>query len=97
MRVFFYLDDREAKITDETESFLNGVRFYAAGMEREKARQRTYDAMVRKAEAGHVTGGRTFGYHNIDVPSSVVDAQGRRQRSHVERHINEAAAALTPC
>ena len=36
-------------------------------MEREKARQRTGDAMARKARAGHVTGGRVFGYDNVDV------------------------------
>jgi DNA invertase Pin-like site-specific DNA recombinase len=29
--------------------------------EREKARQRTHDALIRKARAGHVTGGRLFG------------------------------------
>ena len=34
-------------------------------MEREKARQRTYDeALDRKARAGHVVGGRVFGYDN---------------------------------
>jgi len=31
---------------------------FADELEREKARQRTYDAMQRKARAGHVTGGR---------------------------------------
>jgi hypothetical protein len=31
---------------------------FAAEMERERARQRTYDAMVRKAKALHVTGGK---------------------------------------
>jgi hypothetical protein len=31
---------------------------FAAEMERERARQRTYDSMVRKAKALHVTGGK---------------------------------------
>ena len=31
---------------------------FADELEREKARQRTYDAMQRKARSGHVTGGR---------------------------------------
>src|ERR1051325_10647800 len=57
-------------------------------MEREKARQRTYDAMARKAQAGHVTGGRVFGYDNVDV----LDATGKR--SHVERRINESEAVV---
>jgi hypothetical protein len=57
---------------------------YADELEREKARQRVTDAMVRKARAGHVTGGRVFGYDNLEI----LDASGRR--SHVERRINEA-------
>ena len=61
---------------------------FAADLEREKAQQRTYDAMARKAKAGHVTGGRLFGYDNLDVR----DASG--QRSHVERQINETEAAV---
>jgi site-specific DNA recombinase len=51
-------------------------------MEREKARQRTYDALHRKAEAGHVTGGRVFGYANV-----VIDG-------HVERQIDLTEAAV---
>ena len=34
---------------------------FADELEREKARQRTYDAMQRKAKAGHVTGGGCLG------------------------------------
>ena len=32
---------------------------FAAEMERERAKQRTYDAMLRKAKTGHVTGGKS--------------------------------------
>jgi DNA invertase Pin-like site-specific DNA recombinase len=61
---------------------------FADELEREKARQRTHDAMSRKARAGHVTGGRVFGYDNVEI----LDATGKR--SHVERRINEAEAAV---
>jgi Recombinase len=44
--------------------------------------------MQRKAKAGHVTGGRVFGYDN----EKVLGPDG--QRSHVERRINEAEAAV---
>jgi hypothetical protein len=44
--------------------------------------------MHRKAKAGHVTGGRVFGYDNVDV----LDANGKR--SHVERRINETEAVI---
>ena len=38
------------------------VAAFADEVEREKARQRTRDAMVRKAQALHVTGGKVYGY-----------------------------------
>ena len=63
---------------------------FADELEREKARQRTYDAMMRKARAGHVTGGRVFGYDNVEI----LGADGRR--SHVERAINDARGGRRP-
>ena len=56
---------------------------FADELEREKARQRTYDAMRRKALAGHVTGGRVFGYDNV-----------RRNSGGVMRIVNETQAAI---
>jgi hypothetical protein len=44
--------------------------------------------MARKARAGHVCGGRLFGYENVDV----VGLDGKR--SHVERKANETEAAI---
>jgi hypothetical protein len=52
-------------------------------MEREKARQRVTDAMVRKAKAGQVTGGRCFGYDNVRIDAS-----------SVVRRVNAAEAAV---
>jgi site-specific DNA recombinase len=48
--------------------------------------------MVRKARAGQVTGGRAFGYDNVDVMTMGPD--GQPHRSHVERRINETEAAV---
>ena len=87
MRCFSYLEDREVLPESATDEFLLGAVTFAADLERKKAQQRTYDAMARKAKAGHVCGGKTFGYDNIDVR----DASG--QRSHVERRINHIEAA----
>lgn len=58
--------------------------------ERERARQRTFDASFRKAKAGQVTGGRVFGYDN----RKIVGPGGRR--SHVERVINDDEARDRP-
>jgi DNA invertase Pin-like site-specific DNA recombinase len=88
VRVFFYLEDRERTLDSPTDKIMLSLTTFADELEREKARQRTYDAMLRKAKAGHVTGGRVFGYDNLEI----VDSQGRRQ--HVERRINVDEAAI---
>jgi len=86
VRCFSYLEDRELLMESATDKFLLSAVNFAAEIEREKGRQRTYDAMVRKARAGYCCGGRCYGYRNVDV----LDAAGKR--SHVERHINEDEA-----
>ncbi|MEO8076717.1 MAG: recombinase family protein [Acidobacteriota bacterium] len=88
VRVFFYLEDRERTLDSPTDKIMMSLTAFADELEREKARQRTYDAMARKAKAGHVTGGRVFGYDNVDVCGA---AGGR---SHVMRRINEPEAAV---
>jgi site-specific DNA recombinase len=88
VRVFFYLEDRERTLDSPTDKIMLSLTAFADELEREKARQRTYDAMQRKARAGHVTGGRVFGYDNVEI----VGADG--QRSHVERRINAYEAAI---
>lgn len=63
----------------------NVVGFVRAEMNAEFRRQVakwTREAMVRKAQAGHVTGGRVFGYDNVRVDG------------HVERRINPTEAAV---
>src|SRR5262249_49843141 len=55
---------------------------FAAEMEREKARQRTADALLCKAKTAYVTGGRVFGYDNVRVDG------------HVERRVNPEQAAV---
>src|SRR5438034_9091774 len=61
---------------------------FASEMEREKARQRTYDAMLRKAKALHVTGGKVYGYDNVEV----LGTDGTRQS--VTRRVNPGQAAI---
>ncbi len=86
MRVFFYLEDRERTLDSPTDKIMMSLTAFADELEREKGRQRTYDAMLRKAKAGHVTGGRVFGYDNVEVLSASGD------RSHVMRQINDTEA-----
>jgi DNA invertase Pin-like site-specific DNA recombinase len=49
VRVFFYLEDRERTLDSPTDKIMLSLTAFADELEREKARQRTYDAMQRKA------------------------------------------------
>jgi site-specific DNA recombinase len=93
VRVFFYLEDRERTLDTAMDKVMLSLTNFASEMEREKARQQTYDAMVRKAKALHVTGGKVYGYDNVDVPSADNDAP----RLRVVRQINEEQAATVRC
>jgi site-specific DNA recombinase len=79
---------REITLGSPIDKMILAIEGFATEVEREKARQRTADAMLRKAKAGHVAGGRIFGYDNIRVDG------------HVERRINATAAgspSAGPC
>jgi DNA invertase Pin-like site-specific DNA recombinase len=82
VRVFFYLEDRERTLDSPTDKIMLSLTAFADEIEREKARQRTTDAMVRKARARLVTGGRVFGYTN------------ERRADGVHLVINEEEAAV---
>src|SRR5581483_4210685 len=88
VRVFFYLEDRERTLDSPTDKIMLSLAAFADELERVKARQRTFDAMQRKARAGHVTGGRVFGYDNVEV--SGPDGA----RSHVVYAINAREAEV---
>jgi site-specific DNA recombinase len=87
VRVFFYLEDRERTLDSPTDKIMLSLTTFADELEREKVQQRTADAMVRKAKAGHVTGGMAFGYDNVPI-----EGHGGT-RSHVMRRVNDAEAA----
>ncbi len=86
VKIFSYLEQKEILLDSPTDKFLMSAVNFAAEIERERGRQRTYDAMLRKAKSGHVTGGICFGYKNLEI----VGADGKR--SHVEREIEQGEA-----
>ena len=88
VRVFFYLEDRERTLDSAMDKVMLSLTNFATEMEREKARQRTYDAMLRKAKALHVTGGKVYGYDNTEI----LGPDGTR--ASVARRINEEQAAV---
>ena len=95
VRVFYYLEDRERTLESPTDKLLLSVTGFADEMEREKARQRTHDALVRKARAGYVAGGSVYGYDNVEVtmPDAVT---GKPKRLHVERRISLPSSPRVP-
>jgi DNA invertase Pin-like site-specific DNA recombinase len=92
VRVFLYLEDRERTIDNPTDKLLMSVAAFADELERERAHQRTYDALHRKAAAGRVAGGAVFGYRNREVLAE--DAAGVRRRLYVEREIDPEQAGV---
>ena len=65
VRVFLYLEGRERTLDSAMDKVMLGLTSFASEMERERARQRTHDALLKKARAGHVANGATFGYRNV--------------------------------
>jgi site-specific DNA recombinase len=87
VRVFYYLEDRERTLDGALDKMMMQLTSFASEMERERGRQRTRDAMVRKARRGHVAGGKVYGYRNVEVLAAGV-------RDHVRREILPEEAAI---
>jgi DNA invertase Pin-like site-specific DNA recombinase len=47
VQIFAYLDDREIRLDSPMETLITQVQSFGAALEREKARQRTFDALER--------------------------------------------------
>ena len=94
VRVWLYLEDRERSLDSPTDKLLMSVTAFADELERERARQRTHDALMRKAVAGRVTGGVVFGYANREVLAEGPESNSPHRRSYVERVIDPEAAAV---
>jgi site-specific DNA recombinase len=88
VKVYSYLDGREIAMESATDKFLLSAVNFAAEIEREKARQRVSDTMLRKARSGHVCGGACFGYKNVEIKG----LDGRR--SHVDRELHPQEAPV---
>jgi site-specific DNA recombinase len=96
VRVFTYLDDREITLDDEMGEIQAFIGSWASSSERRKARQRTAEALARKAGAGHSAGGRVFGYRNVCHGCDQDHGAGRGHcaGAHVERRVHPDEAAV---
>ena len=89
VRVFFYLEDRERTLDTPTDKIMLSVTAFADELEREKARQRTYDAMVAEG-AGRARHRRP----RVRLRQRRDRRRRTAERSHVERRINDGEAAV---
>ncbi|MEW8051322.1 MAG: recombinase family protein [Candidatus Thiodiazotropha sp.] len=90
VRIFYYLTEEEEKADTPEQKIMITLKSYASEVEREKASQRSRDALERKATKGYNTGGVVYGYDNHQV--MVTNAQGEEVKSHTEFRINNNQA-----
>jgi site-specific DNA recombinase len=83
VRVFLYMADVERTLNTPIEKGMLAMQTMADEIEREKAKQRMFDTMHAKAQKGHSTGGKCYGYDNV-----------RLAAGHVEQRINPEQAAV---
>ncbi len=93
VRVFFALENRELLLDSPADKLVLTMSGIVAEYERENARARTKEAMLRKARAGHVTGGRVYGYANREVFETNC-ASERPKRVRVDYEIKPDEAAI---
>jgi DNA invertase Pin-like site-specific DNA recombinase len=93
VRVFAYQDDRAISLETPSDTLVTTINAWKDAEGRREASVRTHEALSRKARAAHVTGGRVFGYRNVDVFAGV-DTHSRPQRLHVTGEIRADEAAV---
>ena len=82
VQIWFYQDGTRFAYGNFADNITGLVRAEMNAEFRRQIAKWTKEAMLRKAKAGHVTGGRLFGYDNVRVDG------------HVERRVNEVEGAV---
>lgn len=93
VEIFEYVHGRSLTPKNWLDKTMSAVQSAADEAHREQTSERVHESHTRSAKAGHVVGGRVFGYTNQDVFQGV-DVHGRPLRSHVERIIDPTEAAV---
>ena len=88
-----YMDGRSLVPRSWMDKAMSGFRSAVDEAHIHDTSKRTTEAQTRLAQRGYVTGGRLFGYRNVDVCVGT-DQHGRPQRSHVRREVVDAEAAV---
>jgi DNA invertase Pin-like site-specific DNA recombinase len=93
VEIFEYVHGQSLTPRSPTAKLLSSVQGFADEDHAVKTSERVIEAHTRLFEMGRVVGGRIFGYDNKHVYDGV-DASGNPRRSHTERVVNEAEAAV---
>ena len=93
VEIFEYVHGQSLTPKNYMDKMMSTFRAGADEAHREQSSERVHEAHTRLHRAGHVVGGRVFGYRNQDVFNGV-DRDGRPLRSHVERVIDPTEAAV---
>jgi site-specific DNA recombinase len=89
VRIFCYLTDSEVKRESAADKFMVHAIAFVDDMHREQSRERTRDALRRKAERGHVAGGCVYGYQNVRADGYVARVIDPAQAEVVRRIYRE--------
>ena len=76
-----------------TDKLVSVVEAFSAEDHQRKTSERVTEKFMAMTRKGYVTGGRIYGYRNVDIFSGL-DAHGRPLKSHVEREIVPAEATV---
>lgn len=88
-RLFFYFSGREVDARDDNWKLLTAIDGITAERERKQIAGRTRESLARKAAAGHVAGGKCYGYRNVHVFEGP-GTSGRKLRTEYAIHEEQA-------
>jgi site-specific DNA recombinase len=92
VEIFDYLLGQSLTPKNAIDKIMSNVQGFADENHRERSSQLVHEAHTRKHKAGHVVGGRCFGYRNEHVGG--LDAHGNFLKSHTRRVIDPIEAAV---
>jgi site-specific DNA recombinase len=93
VEIFEYMHGKSLTPKNAMDKVVGALQGFTDEKAREESSERVHEAHTRLHRAGHVVGGRVFGYRNRVIYNGV-DRDGNPLRSHVEREINDAEAAV---
>ncbi len=93
VEIFEYVHGKSLTPKNAMDKIVGALLGFTDEKDIEDSSERVTEAHTKLHKGGHVTGGRVFGYRNVDVFNGT-DPHGRPLRSHVDREIDKQEAAV---